>query len=152
MQHAVVTYIVQHLLNSDQTEQKKRLFSQLNVDRTGQLSLQELEVGFRKEFGEQVSKDEISQIFNMMDINRNGKIDYTEWVAATLDYDKILKSRKIETAFEFFDKQNRKKIGIEELKKVIGSKRKAVEDQVYLSIISEVDRDGDFEIDLQDFY
>lgn len=84
----------------------------------------------------------------MIDINRNGKIDYTEWVAATLDYDKILKGRKIETAFEFFDKQNRKKIGIEELKKVIGSKRKAVEDQVYFSIIREVDRDGDFEIDL----
>lgn len=100
----MVTYIVQHLLNSDQTEQKKRLFSQLNVDRSGQLSLQELEVGFKNEFGEQVSKEEISQIFNMIDINRNGKIDYTEWVAATLDYDKILKGRKIETAFEFFDK------------------------------------------------
>jgi len=148
MQHAIVTYIVQHLLNSDQTEQKKRLFSQLNVDRSGQLSLLELEDGFRNEFGEQVSKDEISQIFNMMDINRNGKIDYTEWVAATLDYDKIMKGQKIETAFEFFDKQNRKKIGIEELKLVIGSKRKAVEDQVYLSILREVDRDGDLELDL----
>lgn len=108
----------------------------------------ELEDGFRNEFGEQVSKDEISQIFNMMDINRNGKIDYTEWVAATLDYDKIMKGQKIETAFEFFDKQNRKKIGIEELKLVIGSKRKAVEDQVYLSILREVDRDGDLELDL----
>lgn len=107
----------------------------------------ELEDGFRNEFGEQVSKDEISQIFNMMDINRNGKIDYTEWVAATLDYDKIMKGQKIETAFEFFDKQNRKKIGIEELKLVIGSKRKAVEDQVYLSILREVDRDGDLELD-----
>jgi len=110
--------------------------------------LLELEDGFRNEFGEQVSKDEISQIFNMMDINRNGKIDYTEWVAATLDYDKIMKGQKIETAFEFFDKQNRKKIGIEELKLVIGSKRKAVEDQVYLSILREVDRDGDLELDL----
>lgn len=84
----------------------------------------------------------------MMDINRNGKIDYTEWVAATLDYDKIMKGQKIETAFEFFDKLNRKKIGIDELKKVIGSKRKAVEDQVYLSILREVDRDGDLELDL----
>ena len=63
-----------------------------------------------------------------MDINRNGKIDYTEWVAATLDYDKIIKGGKLETAFEFFDKHNRKKIGIDEIKKVIGSKRKAVDD------------------------
>ena len=63
-----------------------------------------------------------------MDLNRNGKIDYSEWVAATLDYDKIIKGKKIATAFEFFDKNNRMRIGIDELKKVVGSKRRGVDD------------------------
>ncbi len=84
-------------------------------------------------------------------MNGNGKIDYTEWLAATLDYPKILKDQKLQTAFEFFDKSSRGRIGVEDLKLIVGSKRKQVNESVYLSIINEVDADNDGEINFPEF-
>ena len=81
----------------------------------------------------------VDEIMKMADLNGNGSIDYTEWLAATLNKQQLLNDAKLRIAFDYFDKDKSGKIDKFELKSVMGSKRKLVDDSVWDSIIAEVD-------------
>ena len=49
-----------------------------------------------------------SQIMEYGDINQNNKIDYSEFVAATIQKEKLLSVHKIESVFNMFDKVSQK--------------------------------------------
>ena len=46
-------------------------------------------------FGEVVSQKEINDIINQIDNDNNGKINYTEFIAATMDISKYLKPERV---------------------------------------------------------
>ena len=52
---------------------------------------------------ESIPDNEIEEIISMLDINKNGKINLTDFVTATLDSDKFLTSEKIEAIFNILN-------------------------------------------------
>jgi len=52
MQEAVITYIVQQLIGSNETEDQKKIFTQLDDDNDGQLTREELLKGYREFYGD----------------------------------------------------------------------------------------------------
>lgn len=63
-----------------------------------------------------MSKEEITQIFHKIDTDGSGTIDYSEFVAASIDRKKMLSKRSLERVFKMFDKDGSGTISAEELK------------------------------------
>ena len=55
-----------------------------------------------------------------MDKNNSGKIDYSEFVMATINKSSILTKERLEKAFQTIDKNGDQSVSVEELKAMFG--------------------------------
>ena len=60
-------------------------------------------------------------MFDAVDIDGNGSIDYTEFVMATMNERDLVSQQKLKAAFRLFDKDGSGSISQEELKRALGS-------------------------------
>jgi Ca2+-binding EF-hand superfamily protein len=66
----------------------RKIFLKLDKNGDGMISKEEMMVGLdylRKEVNTNLTTADIEQIFNAMDFDHSGKIDYTEFIASFLD-------------------------------------------------------------------
>jgi calcium-dependent protein kinase len=66
----------------------------LDTDNDGMISRAELTVGLQKLYPEE-AEDEVEKVFRKVDIDGSGFIDYSEWVVATIDKEKLLTRDKL---------------------------------------------------------
>jgi len=59
-------------------------FSQFDKNGDGKLTIDELKIGIKKIPGCTMTEDDCANLMNVMDSNRNGFIDYTEFIAGCL--------------------------------------------------------------------
>merc|ERR1711933_14487 len=86
-----------------------------------------------------------------VDSDGSGVIDYTEFLAATLDQQVYLKEDVCWSAFRVFDRNGDGKITQDELKLVVGEVSDTVGKDVVSKLMTEVDDNGDGAIDFQEF-
>ena len=86
-----------------------------------------------------------------VDIDNNGSIDYTEFIAATMNRKKLLNKDNLEAAFKFFDKDGNGNITAQEIKEVLGGHVSEFDEELWNSLIKEVDENGDGEIQFDEF-
>lgn len=97
-----------------------------------------------------MSGEEIQEIMAMADTDKNGYIDYSEFLMAAMDKRKVLNQHNLEKAFSLFDQDGNGSITADEVRNILGhldSDDKGEWDR----IIREVDIDGNGEIDLKEF-
>ena len=85
-----------------------------------------------------------------MDVDHSGEIDFSEFVTATVNRGELLKDEKLKAAFDMFDKDGGGTISTDELKLTMGVGQD-VSEEVWLSILKEVDENGDGEVDYNEF-
>ena len=95
------------------------------------------------------AKAEVDRIFNQIDVDHNGCIDYSEFVTVTMDKRKLLSKKRLKTAFNLFDKDNSGSIDTEEFKNIF--KKVKANDDVWKTLIKSVDENSDGEIDFNEF-
>ena len=61
------------------------MFKQLDVNGDGKLSKDEILNGYEEAFGTPLNVEDVNKMFNEIDIDGNGSIDYTEFVMATMN-------------------------------------------------------------------
>merc|ERR1719444_730509 len=88
-----------------------------------------------------------------VDADGSGVIDYTEFLAATLDKAKYLQEDVCWSAFRMFDKNGDGKISAEELKTVLEQDevKQSAGVGVIAQLMTEVDTSGDGFIDFDEF-
>ena len=59
-------------------------------------------------------------MFDAVDIDGNGTIDYTEFVMATMNERDLVTTKKLQGAFRLFDKDSSGAISLDELKRGLG--------------------------------
>ena len=86
-------------------------------------------------------------------MDKNGAINYSEFIAATMN-DLITKdANKIEAAFKFFDRNSDGIIDTKDLKKILESNDEvSVDNAMVEEIVKEWDYNGDGKIDYMEFY
>lgn len=62
-----------------------------------------------------------------------------------------MSSERLEAAFKIFDKDNNGFIDVNEIKAVLGKNNNKITDDVWSSLVSEVDLNGDGEISFKEF-
>ena len=87
----------------------------LDKDNDGYLDSQEFTEGM-KNLSHAVRKDEDWQkIFDVIDSNSDGKIDFKEWIAAVQNKKELLSSKNTKQMFRFIDSNNSGTISTKEL-------------------------------------
>jgi calcium-dependent protein kinase len=91
----------------------------MDANGDGKLSKEEIKNGYGTYFGREISDDEVDEMFNKVDTDGSGEIDYSEFVVATMSEKQILHENKIQTAFKMFDKDGGGSISKDEIKQIL---------------------------------
>lgn len=65
------------------------------MNNDGKLSREELVNGFKETFGEIAAEEHVDKIMKMVDADGSGEIDYSEWVVATINKNRLLSDEKL---------------------------------------------------------
>jgi calcium-dependent protein kinase len=151
LKDAVFTFITTNLLTAQDTQEMREAFRVIDKNNDGKLSREELLEAYTKQKGsEEEAAVEVNRIFNEVDTDHSGFIDYTEFLKATVDHSKMLSATNLEQAFSIFDSDGSGTISASELKRVLMAGSTA-DDAVWTEIMREVDSSGDGEIDVKEF-
>ncbi len=141
-QKAVLTFIASRL-RDEEIVALRNAFMALDKNQDGTLTVEEIKSG--------VSQLNLSinveDIFSSIDTDGSGVINYTEFLAASIDQKIYLKEEKLYEAFKTFDKDGSGKISTQEIKNIISVNEHANID----NLIKSFDTNGDGEIDYNEF-
>jgi len=88
----------------------------LDVNKDGSISLEELKAGL----GGREDGETLYSLLKAADLDKSGQIDYTEFIAATLDAHTYMKFDYLKSAFDIFDRDGSGKIDAEEIVNILG--------------------------------
>ena len=80
-----------------------------------------------------------------MDLNKDGKIEYSEFIVAALDEKNLMSEKRLKAAFDMYDKDKSGSISVDEIKKVL-SFGKDIDEELIKKIITQVDENKDGEL------
>ena len=149
-QHAVLTFIAYQLVRKDQSEHLAELFRSMDEDGDGKLSKEELLKAYSQVMPPDQAEFEVENIFNHVDVDFSGYIDYTEFIMASVESNTMICNQNLETAFKEFDRDNNGKISAHELREIFESSSE-VPENIWRELLMEADTNGDGEIDLEEF-
>lgn len=117
----------------------------------GCLQVEEITNGLKDVLGTVKGNMTIYQdILDALDKNKNGVIDYTEFLTAASDKTKLLTDQNLRFAFNMFDKNRDGRISKLELKAVFETAEQK-DDDLWTEVFNEVDTDGDGDISFEEF-
>lgn len=155
LKKAALTVIAQQL-GEDSIKDLKEMFYSLDADGDGTVTVEEMREGIAK-MGIAVPPD-LKAIMEQVDSDGSGVIDYTEFLAATLDMKQYIQEDVCWAAFRVFDLDGNGKITKDELAEVLsGGACKQLEDALGMErdeierIMAENDQNGDGELDFEEF-
>lgn len=98
------------------------IFEHLDSEHDGFIDVVELEKGLKnsKVFID-TDEEEWQSIIKAIDVNGDGKIDFTEFISVAYNRKKLLCEENVKIAFKIFDKDGDGEITKEELKSVFGN-------------------------------
>eukprot|EP00894_Picocystis_sp_ML_P005212 jgi/Pico_ML_1/55729/g1378.t1 len=126
------------------------LFSQLDADKSGSITFQELKDGFRH-WNVKMEDSELRQIMNSVDVDGDGKLDYREFITATLHRHQLAKEEHILDVFLRLDFNGDGRLTMDEVQLALEGEYGAdVKDDI-TEVFGELDLDGDGRIDYEEF-
>ena len=144
----VWAYIIHNLPRPKEAKNAIKLFKMANKNGDGKLLRSELKETLLNFVSSYFIKN-FDAIFDLLDSDNNGYIDYEEFLRACIDRNKVITESVLKYAFSFFDKENSGYIN----KNIIKSyfvKAKLTEKQ-FMNIFNEIDTNGDGRIDFKEF-
>ena len=150
LKQATYAFNASQLLNKQEKEQIDKVFRAMDINGDGKLSKDEIQQGFAQYFGRSLDDKEVDEMFEKVDADGSGAIDYSEFVVATMNEKNMLSNNKLQTAFKMFDKDGGGSISTDEIKQVL-SFGQNLDEKVIAEVIKQVDANGDGEISFEEF-
>jgi len=97
----------------------REAFSKFDKNGDGKLTIDELKEGVKQIKGCHLTDEDIEKAMDVIDSNKNGYIDYTEFIASCLQSYNYLQESHLKAAFGYFDKDNSGTISLDELKQCL---------------------------------
>ncbi|CAF0719920.1 unnamed protein product [Rotaria sordida] len=138
-------------LTSNQIKELRQAFDLFDTDHSGAISLPELKQALSA-LGVRVNDHEARQMFSAIDIDKNGRIEFEEFVEVVADsYFKKFSRSEILEAFRRFDHNRDGYIEADELKTILSKLGRHYSNEEIRRMIAQVDRDGNGKISIEEF-
>ena len=137
-------------LTDDQYVEYKAAFDMFDIDKSGDISADEL-VSVLGQLGKETSLDDAKDMIRLVDENGDGDIDFREFVIM-MKGNEGGKDDELRTVFDIFDADGNGYIDKDELKNVMTQLMgHNVTDSELESMMKEADLDNDGQIDFEEF-
>lgn len=151
----MLSFIANTKASAYDLEQLKLSFLQMDVNKDGRLSFEEVKSGVDKLAGSNISfrysKTGYLSLMHSIDKDRNGFVDYQEFISAAISKASLANRENLASAFRTFDRDQSGLISVEELKCVFESAESKKDAGLWVEIMREVDKNGDNMISFEEF-
>ncbi|CAI9303625.1 unnamed protein product [Lactuca saligna] len=141
--------VIADIIPPDEQEGLKAMFHNIDTDEDKIITREELEKSLVR-VGSNLGSEEIKIIAEAADADRNGLIDYNEFITAMMNFRRTYKEEHLRKAFQKFDKDDNKRISKDELKSML-EEYKMGDEAAIKDIISEIQVNVDGEINYEEF-
>ena len=155
---AVIALLVHNSIQLNQAHDAVKLFNQIDKNGDGKISKDELFNGlqpYKKDISDEQLRKQVDIIFNNIDSDHNGYLEYEEFVRAAIDKDHFLSVNFLQFAFNYFDKDHDGEITLEEVKNkffLSDKNRNSAKAQEQLQkSFNEIDINGDGKLSFEEF-
>lgn len=128
----------------------KQQFEAMDEDKNGKLSAKELYNALQiAELN--IPKDKIQEIIYEIDHNENQEVNYTEFIAATIDTKAVINENKVYMLFKELDQDDDGFISVENIKSIFSKHNKTLSKVELKRILAEHDQSRDGKISYEEF-
>ena len=107
LQYEALVFLVNNIVDID-FKGLRESFRAIDIANTGIITLDQIKKGFvHDNYITHIDIETIEELFNRVDVNKTGKINYSEFLAATIDKEKALTEANIEFVFHHYDTNNK---------------------------------------------
>ena len=147
----VIAYIGLNFPDKAEAQKARKIFLEISGGNKHYLITKDTFVSrFEKVFNN-LTKNEIEQLFDSLDQNKTGNIEYEELIRALSDKQKLLSGKNLGEAFKFFDRDNNGFITWNEIAEIIYPEGK-IPDNIMKEFLEEIgQKDENMKIDFFDF-
>ncbi|CAH9062801.1 unnamed protein product [Cuscuta europaea] len=128
----------------------KEVFKLMDTSNNGKINMNELRVGMQK-LGHQITDSELQILMEAGDTDKDGYLDYGEFVAVSVHIRKLGTEDHLKKAFDYFDKNQTGYIEIEELRDALADEIDSNSEEIINAIMQDVDTDKDGRISYIEF-
>ena len=121
LKQATYAFLVAQCTFKSRKKVMDNIFRSVDTNADGMISKQEIETALRataKDDEFLLTDQDLNDIFERVDIDQNGYINYWEFLAATMNASTMLCSENLKIAFEMFDRNQSNSINAEDLKSI----------------------------------
>ena len=151
LQELVIAFLVHNLSNNDETLIILKMFRYFNKAGDCKLTKLELTNGLYNYKDKDEVDEMVDVIFGRLDGDKNGYIEYEEFLRACIDKTNLMTREKLKYAFKFLDKDNTKTLNAHKILKVFLTKPNKEFEAIFNITLKEVDKDSDGIIDFNEF-
>ena len=159
LQQVSINYIVHNNPNLIDVVNANLLFLKIDVNNDGVIEKDEFFMQLKKLLNDNIDENNIEinnnyleEIFNIIDTDKNGKIEYEEFLRAAIDKKILIEENNLKLSFDFFDKDKNGVITLEEIYEVFNKNNEIeVSKEEFKKVIDEVDLNKDGLIDFKEF-
>ena len=147
----VIAYISHNFSEKEEEKKVRKVFMDMSGGDKHFLIIKETFVQRMNSIYQDVDQQKLEDLFDDIDTNKSGNIEYEELIRALSDQKKLLNEKNLKEAFDFFDKDNNGSISWNEIAEVIYPDGK-IPKQIMKDFMKEIgQKDENKEISFEEF-
>ena len=147
----VVAYIALNFSDQNEEKQARQIFMDMAEGDKHFLIKKNTFVSKMGKICKELNKKEIEDLFNNIDENETGNIEYEELIRALTDKEKLLTDKNLKEAFAFFDKDSNGSISWNEIAEIVYPEGKIPKNTIKEFLKEIGQKDENMEIDYLEF-
>lgn len=147
LKKAILMFIAYRCNNREEILKSRKIFLQIDSRKQGFVSYSDI----HEMLEEHLDDESIKQIFESIDVDKNGKIFWNEFLAATISQSIYLKDDNLKEAFNNFDHDRDGYFDLENLKDALSDPSLKMSNQDFELIFKEAFPNGKTKINFDDF-
>lgn len=147
----VLNFILSNRLYNDKNFEMNKLFQQIDINNDGSISSEELLSNYINYYPgtSEEKKTKIKELMNKLDINQNGRIDYSEFILLSQKMTEEEMDNSLKEAFNFLDVTKSGFIDMKDLMKIF--KKENLDLNTIQEMINDLDSNFDSKLSFEEF-